>query len=223
MKFTFGIITSPGTDGFIQQIVDTICEENILDYEIIIIGGNTAYDAGELKIIPFDESQKRMWITKKKNLITQNAKYENIVYMHDYITLMPGWYEGFVKYGNEFQVCMTPILNADNSRFRDWTLWFDDPNPDRQRLLPYDVTDLSKFMYISGAYWVAKKTLMEEFPLDETLSWGESEDIKWSKQVREKYPFKINTNSCVKLLKMKDPVFTNATSQTIQKLKNEII
>ena len=199
MKFTFGIITSPGTDGFIQQIVDSICDENIPNYEIIIIGGNIAYETDELKVIPFDETKKRMWITKKKNLITKNAKYDNIVYMHDYITLMPGWYEGFVKYGNDFQVCMTPILNADNSRFRDWTLWFDDPNPDRQRLLPYDVTDLSKFMYISGAYWVAKKTLMEEFPLDEELSWGESEDIKWSKQVREKHPFKINTKLCQKL------------------------
>lgn len=221
MKFTFGIITSPGTDGFIQQIVDSICEENIPEFEILIIGGSTPYEDGALKVIPFDENQKRMWITRKKNLITQNAKYENIVYLHDYITFLPGWYNGFLKFGNDFEVCITPILNSDNTRFRDWTLWFDDPNPDRQRLLPYEVTNLSKYMYISGAYWVAKKRLMEQFPLDEALSWGESEDIKWSKQVREVYDFKINTNSCVKLLKYKDPVFTNATPQMIQRLRQD--
>jgi len=219
MKFTFGIITSPGTDTFIQQIVDAICEENIPEFEILIIGGSTTYEDGALRIIPFDESQKRMWITRKKNLITQNAKYENIVYLHDYVTFVPGWYNGFLKFGNDFEVCMTPILNVDNTRFRDWTLWFDDPNPDRQRLLPYEVTELSKYMYISGAYWVAKKRLMEQFPLDESLSWGESEDIKWSKQVREVHDFKINTNSYVKLLKHKDPVFTPATPQMIQQLK----
>ena len=60
---------------------------------------------------------------------------------------------------------------------------------------------------------------MEQFPLDESLSWGESEDIKWSKQVREVYDFKINTNSYVKLLKYKDPVFTYATPQMIQQLR----
>lgn len=219
MKFTFGIITSPGTDGFIQQIVDSICDENIPEYEIIIIGGNTPYESNELRVIPFDESQKRMWITRKKNLITQNAKYENVVYLHDYITFIPGWYNGFLKYGNDFEVCMNPILNIDNSRFRDWTLWFDDPNPDRRRLLPYTETSLSKHMYISGGYWVAKKRLMEQFPLDESLSWGESEDIKWSKQVREIYPFKLNTYSYVKLLKPKDPVFTEASPEMLQKLK----
>jgi hypothetical protein len=219
MNFTFGIITSPGSDIFIQQIVDSICDENIPNYEIIIIGGNTTYNSDELKVIPFDESQKRMWITRKKNLITQNAKYENVVYLHDYITLLPGWYKGFLKFGNEFEVCMTPILNTDNTRFRDWTLWFTDPNPDRQRLLPYDVTDLSKFMYISGAYWIAKKKLMEQFPLDESLSWGDSEDVKWSMQVRENHGFKINTHSSIKLLKYKNPVFTNATPQMIQQLR----
>lgn len=218
MNFTFGIITSPGTDVFIQQIVDSICEENIPQFEIIIIGGSVSLDLGELRVIPFDENQKPMWITKKKNLVTENAKYENIVYLHDYIKLMPGWYDGFVQYGNNFEVCMTPILNADNTRFRDWTLWFNDPNPDRRRLLPYSETNLSKHMYISGAYWVAKKSFMKEFPLDETLSWGESEDVKWSKQIREKYQFKINTNSKVKLLKMKDPIFTDATPELITQL-----
>lgn len=219
MKFTFGIITSPGTDVFIQQIANSICEENIPEFEILIIGGNTAYDDGVLRVIPFDETQKKMWITRKKNLLTQNAKYENIVYLHDYIMLLPGWYNGFLKFGNEFEICMTPILNIDNTRFRDWTLWLDSPNATLQRLLPYTVTELSKHMYISGAYWIAKKRLMEQFPFDESLSWGEGEDVKWSKQIRDMYDFKINTNSCVKLLKYKDPVFTNATPQIIQQLK----
>lgn len=220
MKFTFGIITSPGSDIFIQQIVDSICEENIPEFEILIIGGNTEYEEGTLKVIPFDESQKRMWITRKKNLITQNAKYENIVYLHDYIKLVSGWYNGFLKYGNLFDICMTPILNANNTRFRDWSLWTDIPNTDGRLLLPYTETKLSKHMYISGAYWVAKKRLMEQFPLDETLSWGESEDVKWSKQVREVYDFKINTNSSVKLLKYKDPIFTEISPDTLEKIKN---
>ena len=120
---------------------------------------------------------------------------------------------------------MTPIQNADGTRFRDWTLWPHDITPDGspnlQSLLPYDVGDLSKFMYISGAYWIAKRKVMQEFPLDETLSWGESEDVKWSKQVREKYNFKLNPHSSVKLLKQKDRVFSEATPEMIQQLRGQ--
>ena len=41
------------------------------------------------------------WITKKKNLMVEKAKYENMVIMHDYCALMPGWQEGQLKYKEE--------------------------------------------------------------------------------------------------------------------------
>ena len=220
MNFTFGIITSPGTSGYLQQITDAICDEKIPNFEIIIVGGNSWYESDCMKVLPFNESTKPMWITRKKNIVTENAQYENIVYLHDYVTFVPGWYEGFKKFGNDFDVCMTPILNADGSRFRDWTLWVPDGDPDcnnRSRLLPYNITHLSKAMYISGAYWVAKRDIMKKFPLDERLSWGESEDIVWSRQVRENHKFSINTHSQVKLLKQKDPVFSDVTPYMLEK------
>ena len=42
---------------------------------------------------------------------------------------------------------------------------------------------------------------MEEFPLDENLVWGQGEDVEWSKRVREKYDFNMNTNSTVRIIK----------------------
>ena len=75
---------------------------------------------------------------------------------------------------------------------------------------------LSKYMYISGAYWVAKKEVMLEFPLDENLCWGEGEDVAWSKQVREKYTFSMNPYSTVRTLKFKDPAFEIADKKTVE-------
>jgi hypothetical protein len=87
-------------------------------------------------------------------------------------------------------------------------------------LIPYDMTHLSKYMYISGSYWVAKKDVMLEFPLDESLSWGEGEDVLWSKQVREKYKFNMNTNSSVFIIKGgKDRVFNEPNNNKINVLK----
>jgi len=229
MKFTFGIITIEGNEHYVQTVLDSISSEfvnNDDSYEVIVVGGSHSFKEDNYTVIPFNENIKPSWITRKKNIITENAKYDNIVYMHDYIKLERGWYDGFKKFGNDFDICMTPILNANDTRFRDWTLWPHDITPDGspnlQSLLPYDVSDLSKFMYISGAYWIAKRKLMQKFPLDETLSWGESEDVKWSKQVREKYNFKLNKYSSSKLLKQKDRVFSEATPTLIAKLQKKI-
>lgn len=207
------------------QVLYSIEQQNIPDdkYEVIIVGGNTSYKDSLMTIVPFDETQKPAWITKKKNLITEQAKYDNIVYLHDYVALGDGWYNGFLKFGNDFQACMTPIINADGSRFRDWTLWPDDLTHvlgpwNSKYLLPYVATHLSKYMYFSGAYWVAKKSLMQQFPLDETLSWGESEDVKWSKQVREHHHFSINVQSHAQLLKQKDRVFNEITLDMLKTL-----
>jgi hypothetical protein len=223
MKFTFGIITSPESQVYLQQVVDSISDLNIPpeNFEIVIVGGQDAYQDDNMTVIPFDHASKRLWITRQKNLITERAKFNNVVYLHDYVSLAPDWYEGFKTFGDGFDICMTPILNANGSRYRDWTIWIADNDPDcqnRNRLLPYDVMHLSKFMYISGAYWIAKKDVMVKFPFEERLVWGESEDVIWSRQVREHYQFSINTHSTARLLKQKDRVFNEITPEKLAEL-----
>tara|TARA_R110000851_G_scaffold329892_1_gene502196 strand:+ start:3273 stop:4040 length:768 start_codon:yes stop_codon:yes gene_type:complete len=203
LKFTFGIITGGAQENNINAIIDSIEMQQIseLDYEIIIIG-SCNISRRNTSVISFNENEKRAWISRKKNILTKEALFENIVYLHDYVKLMPGWYEGFLKFGNNFQVCMNPILNTDNTRFRDWVL-YDLPLSDMERdekMIPYNMTHLSKWMYFSGTYWIAKKSVMEEFPLNELCGHGQGEDVVWSLQIRDKYDFNINTQSIVKLL-----------------------
>ena len=50
--------------------------------------------------------------------------------------------------------------------------------------MPYDYD--GGHMYISGAYWVAKKHVMEAEPLNEDLKHSEAEDVEWSLRVRDK-------------------------------------
>jgi len=232
MKFTFGIITAGDTTGnnpILEKVLASIERENIPDdcFEVIVVGGKYDLTSPLLKLVSFDETQKKMWITRKKNIITERAQYPNIVYMHDYVALEEGWYEGMKSFGDAFDVCMTPIRNADGSRFRDWTLWGDDlitagvfPKWDGKFLLPYNVTNLSRHMYISGAYWIAKKSLMVKFPLDESLAWGEGEDVKWSKEVRQQHRFSINPASAARLLKQKDRIFHEATPEIIKQVED---
>lgn len=226
MKFTFGIITAGTADESLNVVIDSIERLDIPEYQILIVG-NSLVQRKNTSIIPFDESVVPAWITRKKNILTQNAKYENIVYSHDYVVFEEDWYEGYLQFGDNFKVCMNKFVNPNYSRFRDWVIWPHNDNhmdsivlPNRECLIPYDITHLSKYQYISGTYWVAKKDIMMEFPLDENLVWGQGEDVLWSKQIRSKYDFSINPYSTVRSLKFKDPAFNIASEETAQVLRS---
>jgi len=235
IQFTFGIITQSTTEAseHLKLSINSIINLNIPEYQIIIIGDgfnlkndNFLLSLNNIKIIDFDYTIKKDWITRKKNLITQNAKYENIVYQHDYISYEQDWYEGFKVYGDDFKACMTKILNNDNTRFRDWVLfpwhhcygenyikkakelWEFANIQNNESMIPYNETRFSRFQYFSGSYWVAKKQIMLEIPLDEGLVWGQGEDCVWSSQFSSKYNFSMNANSTVKLLKWKQDAFS---------------
>lgn len=242
MDFSFGIITNESSCHFLDIIIDSIELQNIPNYEIIIIG-NVNIIRNNTTVIPFDESIYPGWITKKKNIITQNAKYENIVYMHDYVKLDNEWYNGFLLYGNEFDTISNKILNMKGERFRDLVInksfwegkillncrrnrviisgldeWEKNGNEidgneidGNEILLDYTIDPLlfQSYIYISGTYWVAKKYVMNEFPLNENLLHGQSEDVDWTQNVREKYLFSFNIHSTCRLLrekKMSKPV-----------------
>ncbi len=181
MEFTFGIITTNDAP-FLRAMIDSIRAEKIPFYEIIIVGGNfSSYDS-DIVHIPFDDSIKKNWITAKKNLICEKAKYENIVLMHDFVKILPGWYEGFLKFGNNFDICINKVLSLDNRRFRDYCLFPEAlPSYFHQRaLLPYDYNPpnhIRKVFYISGSYYVIKKTIALRFILDERLAHGNCEDV----------------------------------------------
>lgn len=188
MKFTFGIITSASTNNYLKSCVDSIKSQKIDkdSFEIIIVGDSNIGDEENIKKIGFEESIKPLWITRKKNLITENSSFDNICYLHDYVSLEEGWYEGFLKFGESWDICMNPIVNLDGTRCLDWMGLPDDPIYGNV-VLPYNYEG-SKGMYVPGYYWVAKKKVMEDFPLNENFVWNEGEDIEWSKRVLGGYP-----------------------------------
>jgi hypothetical protein len=212
MKWTFGICF--GSTINLKSVLDSIVNQDGMskdDFEIIIVGKSTdeliailkPYANGGTRILlaDFDENVRPGWITRKKNIITQLASYDNICYMHDYVALCVGWYRGFVSFGGEWDVCMNCIRTIEGKRFRDWilsTAWWGGPE-----FYPYDDASRTKEMYISGTYWCAKKKFMTENPLDERRCWGQGEDVEWSFRCRDKWNYKMNKKSSVRFLKEK--------------------
>lgn len=184
MKFTFGIITGGGQNAYIHRIIDSIEEEGIPEYEIIVVGA-FHYPREHTQVIEFDEkTNPPLWITRKKNTIAQLAKYETIVFLHDYICLEKGWYNGFLQFQKEtpdWDVVMCKIKEHTGERAIDWMGLPNDPKYGNV-LLPYEYSN-PKGMYIPGNFFVAKKELLLLNPLDESRGWMDGEDIEWSKRI----------------------------------------
>jgi hypothetical protein len=221
MEFTFGIITTGHNDNFINIIINSIENNKIPNYEIIIVGNTNITGNKYTKIFTFDETIKEGWITRKKNIISKNAQYENIVLLHDYIAFNNDWYEGFLKFGNNFEFCINKIINGNGARFRDYSLFpgkvdylnldysSEDVHPyfSNNCLLPYNFINnikTNKYMYVSGSYYVIKKNIANTFLLDENLVWGRGEDVEYSKRLHNNgIIIQCNQFSSVQLLKYK--------------------
>lgn len=209
MNFTFGILTIGEDYERIGKILDSIHLQNIEKYEIIVIGGDPEKIHKQnnkecrLVCIPFPEEVcPSGWITKKKNIITSMALCENVVYLHDYLEFDKNWYKNFLKFGDDWDVCMNAIQDFQGQRFRDWVTW-DDPKLGRGIELSYEDTSRIKYQYISGAYWVAKRRFMLFNPLDENYNRAtEYEDVEWSIRIRGLAKIKMNKESIVKHLKI---------------------
>jgi len=197
MDFTFGITTDYKTPDRLLETIRSIKSLNIPNYEILLTGPTHSQIDPDVTQIPFDESE-HMWITKKKNILSQSAKYENIVLMHDYYIFDHKWYSSFLEFGNVWDIATNTQLYIDGSRYRyDWVIWDHDDIPRYTQISPDDWS-LTKSMYISGSYMIVKKYVMDNQPLNENLIWGQEEDVEWSLRVRDRYSIVFNTGAIVR-------------------------
>jgi hypothetical protein len=172
------------------------------------------YRVGNIKFINFDETIKAKWITRKKNIIVEEALFENVVIVHDYVLFTNDWYSGYQTFDEEWDVSMCKILNKDGVRWRDWILWWNAFAPYRlehngtilapNRLLYDDNRYVNTEMYINGTVIIGKKSYLTANKQNEDLIWGQGEDCEWSARCRQTWNFKMNTNSTLQLLKQHD-------------------
>jgi hypothetical protein len=202
MNFTFGIVTLYENLEQIKEVVSSIRNLRIKNYEILIIGDgvneSNFKESVDVKKIKFDETVKQGWITRKKNVLVDSAKYDNVVVMHDYYLFDNFWYKNFLEFGDDWDVCSNAQLLINNKRhFTDWVIW-DSPVFPRYSAIPYHDWSQTRFMYQSGGYMIVKKDFYKKFPMNEDMTWGSAEDVEWSLRMRTSANWKCNGKSIVK-------------------------
>ena len=184
-KWTFGIITKGERDDWLEEIIKSIRDQNIPNYEIIICGTYKDRKEKNFKYIPFFERDDRAWITKKKNLISKEAKYENICIIHDRIVFNKNWFKGMKKYGNCFDVlCNQQTLKNKGIRTGDWLTYGYEKLGSPYGISQLKYNDWDYYVYMGGQLSILKKSVWEVCPWNETLYWGE-EDVELSFRFRD--------------------------------------
>ena len=198
MDFSFIICTNDPNIERIDTCIATLKDLNIPNYEIIVIGGKRIVaDIADVIFIEFNEDYRPGWITQKKNIGASVAKYENLCILHDYFAFDSNWYSNWIKFGNDWDVASNAIRGVNGERiFTDWVT-LDDPRLGQGHPLPYTEINNTKYQYISGGFFLVKKQLMIDFPLNENLVWNKKEDVEWSLRIRNTAKIVCNGSSIV--------------------------
>ena len=135
----------------------------------------------------------------------ENAKYENLMIMHDKIILDDNWYNWMQKYWNHFESLSCVTKNSEGKRYSDWkvvlgkdlyfiknkiyskirknvdqwiykeSLWFD------QYYLNYN--DWDEQSSVVGHFNILKKKVATQVHWDENLYWNCAEDVALSSDI----------------------------------------
>ena len=207
-NWTFWIITNWERIEWIEKVIQSILKQEIPNFEIIIcwkLIDKSIIEKYNLKYVEFTEKDEIWWITRKKNLVVQNAKYENLMIMHDKIILDDNWYNWMQKYWNNFESLSCITKNIEGKRYSDWkvvlwkdlyfiknkiyskirknvdkwvykeSLWFD------QYYLNYNDWDVHSS--IVGHFNILKKRIASKVQWDENLYWNCAEDVALSSDI----------------------------------------
>jgi len=196
---SFAIVTSGQEPARVAACVESVRALGMPRYELLVVGGAACELSGsDLRHLPFeDEPGRPGWITRKKNLATEAARFDFVVYFHDYHLFDADWYRALCAGGTDWDIAMHRVLCQDGTRFFGWQVW-DHPTLPRYFNVPYERHDLLPFMYFSGGYWMARRSVMLQAPLNEALRWGEAEDVEWSLRVRDRFAVRMNPHCVVR-------------------------
>lgn len=199
-KWTFGIVTNGKRLDWMDEIIKSIRDQKIPSYEIVICGTYPKKVEKDIKYIPFNQRDDLGWITKKKNIIAQEAKYENLCIVHDRLVFEKNWFKGMKKWGNTFDhlACGQKFQGV---RINDWEIHENLPGLEFSFVSLLDYRDWDILGCQGGQLHILKKSLAVDVKWNETYYWGRAEDLKISNDLRDKGSIlRFNPNSGFKVL-----------------------
>lgn len=188
-RWSFGIVSDGRKNDRVLKLIGQIKDFKIPEYEVLICGPTPSGNLPE-HVVVLDDSDLyydlRIPISRKKNRIIDQARFNNLVIMHDRISFSENWYEKICKYGNIFDQICTPILdeNTRSLRVNDWLKSFHDFTSFQKSIsIKLEYSEWDRHLYVDGGFMLIKKHIISNNKLNPDLNWGEMEDVDLSERL----------------------------------------
>ena len=215
--WSFGILTAGPSPVARRMIADLLrlCPEQV---EVIVCGPlpDGLPDDPRIRHIDLERPETRGWITRKKNLLVDTARYQKVCILHDRIVVPEEFFSAMERYGENFSVVTFPqVYYPDVSRtfmlrYPDYQVLLEAEryfkagalklfNSDHIFHLKYG--DYYPSAFCCGGLYVTKKAVWNLVRQDESLFHCEWEDVVFGLECLEKgIPHRVNPYALVESL-----------------------
>ena len=176
MDISFVIITCDGREQKAVSCIKSILNNNIPDFEIVLVGGNIDVEENShniyevlasggveefkhIKTSPQEETNPSF----KRNRGCEVATKSYICPLDEDMILSPYWYQGMKEFSKEFDILTCQIRNPDGTRGWDHAS-YQCPIKGHSILDPEEESD---FLYMSNGGWIMKRNVFDKVKYDE--------------------------------------------------------
>lgn len=209
-RWSFCIPTGPGDPTGLNVVVKRILELAIPEKEILLCGrpDKKFLYWDKVRIVGEDIPAPPVWITRKKNVLVKEARFENVCLLHDRVFLPLNFMSAIRQFGDYFpfagfqSLWFDDVLNLSPVRYSDYNCVenISDMVALKQSgqpslFVPKLFTEIEKQNfkyanpiryqcrnYLTGSLYIAKRRVWLQAPQNEDLYWAEFEDIEQGKK-----------------------------------------
>lgn len=184
--WTFGMLTTGARLENVERFITSV-EENCREpYEVLIVSPvplPSIESRRGVRVLLFSEHDELGWITRKKNLIAERARYSDILICHDRFTLDRDFTRSFADWGYAYGLAAVRVRLEDGRRGLDWGVVSSQNHVYSSGGL-LDYRAYSQYVYVPGGATVIRKAFWRDFPWNDNLFWNEHEDVELCRRVQ---------------------------------------
>ncbi len=184
--WTFGMLTTGRRLEHVTRFIDSIEQHCREPYEILLVSPVSLGDLERrphVRVLRFAERDELGWITRKKNLICEQAAYSDILICHDRFSLGEDFTAATANWGYAYGLAAMRVKLPDGRRGLDWAVVSSQNHVWSEGGL-LDYRAYSQYAYNPGGSTMIRKAFWRDFPWNENLFWNEHEDVELCRRVQ---------------------------------------
>ena len=189
---SFCIITNGKRPEKLHREIASIHALGMPDYEILV-GGEVPDGLDRVRVVQAPDAARGGRLGEMRNRLTEQARFDHLVVADDDLVFLADFYDGLLRFGEDYEVQCVRLLNPDGTRYWDWSTF---GGPRGHVLLSYAETD--PHVYVTGGLCIMKTSVARRLKWDEGIGYYEGEDIEFSFRLRAAgISIKFNSHSTV--------------------------